>query len=218
MTASLVRRQALELSPSRFDFDTGRLLRVLDSSLAEAQARQAGTGPEVPVPHSSAGHDADGHRASVSAQARDQAAAAGALAARGPGPDAAGIQAAREAAGSRVRRMLFPRTPRRRVAALIGLGVALVTAVTITVVLTTQTSPTTGQTGSSTGVGHTAEVSSVAFSRDGTILASASYDHTVRLWEPGRAETDRPAPRRPRRPAHDRGPQPRWQGRGQRRR
>jgi len=46
--AKLVRRQALELSPSRFDFDTGRLLRVLDSSLAEAQARQAGTGPKSP--------------------------------------------------------------------------------------------------------------------------------------------------------------------------
>ena len=38
----LVRRQALELSPSRFEFDTRRLLRVLDRTLAEAQeqARQ----------------------------------------------------------------------------------------------------------------------------------------------------------------------------------
>jgi hypothetical protein len=36
--AGLVRRQALELSPNRFDFDTGRLLKVLDKSLAEVRA------------------------------------------------------------------------------------------------------------------------------------------------------------------------------------
>lgn len=35
--ARLARRQALELSPSRFDFDTGRLLRVLDTTLAEVR-------------------------------------------------------------------------------------------------------------------------------------------------------------------------------------
>jgi hypothetical protein len=33
--AGLVRRQALELSPARFDSDTGRLLKVLDRTLAE---------------------------------------------------------------------------------------------------------------------------------------------------------------------------------------
>jgi hypothetical protein len=41
--ARLERLQALELSPSRFDFDTGRLLRSLDRSLAEAQVHQADT-------------------------------------------------------------------------------------------------------------------------------------------------------------------------------
>jgi hypothetical protein len=39
--ARLVRRQALELSPSRFDDDLGRLLRVLDSTLAEAHEEAA---------------------------------------------------------------------------------------------------------------------------------------------------------------------------------
>jgi ABC-type amino acid transport substrate-binding protein len=34
--AKLVRRQALELSPNRFEFDTGRLLKVVDKTLAEA--------------------------------------------------------------------------------------------------------------------------------------------------------------------------------------
>ena len=40
--AKLARRQALELSPNRFDVDTRRLLRVLDRTIAEAQklARQ----------------------------------------------------------------------------------------------------------------------------------------------------------------------------------
>jgi uncharacterized RDD family membrane protein YckC len=37
--AKLARRQALELSPSRFDFDTSRLLRVLERTLAEMQVR-----------------------------------------------------------------------------------------------------------------------------------------------------------------------------------
>jgi ABC-type amino acid transport substrate-binding protein len=38
--ARLVRRQALELSPNRFDFDTSRLLRVLDKTLAEVRTEQ----------------------------------------------------------------------------------------------------------------------------------------------------------------------------------
>jgi hypothetical protein len=36
----LVRRHALDLSPARFDFDTGRLLKVLDRTLAEVRAAQ----------------------------------------------------------------------------------------------------------------------------------------------------------------------------------
>ena len=49
---SLTRRQALELSPSRFEYDTGRLLRVLDSALAEARTAShpvsASAGPTAP--------------------------------------------------------------------------------------------------------------------------------------------------------------------------
>jgi ABC-type amino acid transport substrate-binding protein len=40
--AMLVRRQALELSPARFDFDLGRLLKVLDRTLTEVQPRPVG--------------------------------------------------------------------------------------------------------------------------------------------------------------------------------
>ena len=39
--AKLVRRQALELHPARFDHDTSRLLRVLDRTLAEVQSPPA---------------------------------------------------------------------------------------------------------------------------------------------------------------------------------
>jgi YVTN family beta-propeller protein len=39
--ARLVRRQALELSPNRFDFDTSRLVKVLDRTLADVQAEPA---------------------------------------------------------------------------------------------------------------------------------------------------------------------------------
>ena len=45
--AKLVRRQALELSPDRFNFDTGRLLEVLEHTLVETQAQRA---IHVPAP------------------------------------------------------------------------------------------------------------------------------------------------------------------------
>src|SRR5215216_4076324 len=41
--AGLVRRQALELSPNQFAFDTNRLLKVLDRTLTEVRAAQRGT-------------------------------------------------------------------------------------------------------------------------------------------------------------------------------
>jgi hypothetical protein len=42
---ALVRRQALELSPSRFESDTSRLVRVLESTLDEVRAEQRGATP-----------------------------------------------------------------------------------------------------------------------------------------------------------------------------
>jgi ABC-type amino acid transport substrate-binding protein len=50
--ARLVRRQALELSPARFDHDLGRLLRVLDRTLTEVRpAPPAPPSPEPPPDH-----------------------------------------------------------------------------------------------------------------------------------------------------------------------
>jgi hypothetical protein len=40
--ASLARRQALELSPSRFEYDTSRLLKILEMTLAEVQTAHDG--------------------------------------------------------------------------------------------------------------------------------------------------------------------------------
>jgi hypothetical protein len=45
--SKLTRRQALELSPSSFDFDTSRLLEQLDRSLAEVRAQPTGIEPDA---------------------------------------------------------------------------------------------------------------------------------------------------------------------------
>jgi hypothetical protein len=45
--SKLTRRHALELSPSRFDFDTSRLLKVVDRTLAEVHPRPTVTEPDV---------------------------------------------------------------------------------------------------------------------------------------------------------------------------
>jgi TIR domain len=52
--ARLAYRQALELSPARFDFDTGRLLKVLDKTLAEIRAEQAEPDATPGVPQATA--------------------------------------------------------------------------------------------------------------------------------------------------------------------
>ena len=49
--AELVFRTALELSPARFDYDTSRLIKVLDRTFAEARiARGVTAQPNLPVP------------------------------------------------------------------------------------------------------------------------------------------------------------------------
>ncbi len=66
--AKLVRRQALELSPARFDFDTSRLLKVLDWTLAEA--RTAPVPPGEALPASDGGERSDDQRRRLSTRAR----------------------------------------------------------------------------------------------------------------------------------------------------
>ena len=47
--AMLVRRNALELSPSRFEFDTGRLLKVLERTLGDVRGQPPVAEPEIAV-------------------------------------------------------------------------------------------------------------------------------------------------------------------------
>jgi hypothetical protein len=47
--AMLVRRNALELSPSRFEFDTGRLLKVLERTLGDVRGQPPVAEREIPV-------------------------------------------------------------------------------------------------------------------------------------------------------------------------
>jgi hypothetical protein len=78
--AALVRRQALELSPARFDFDTSRLVKVLDRTLAEMRAARQDTAP-MPTP----GQRPQAEQASASGVQRATPAASAGRSASEPG-------------------------------------------------------------------------------------------------------------------------------------
>jgi len=135
--AALARRQALELSPARFDFDTRRLIRVLDRSLAEVRAAQQDAAPT---------DTASGPSAAAQPEAPEQRERAE----RSPisGAPSAGLATPAERSPSesgkppskRHRRL----SARSRVLAGASVGVVLIVVIVAVVVNSGTTPPTTG--------------------------------------------------------------------------
>ncbi len=133
--AKLVRRQALELSPSRFKSDTGRLLRVLDLTLTEVRLPSADTSRGAAVPALPAEHDSDIHRGRVSAEAPEGTSSANPASLEPSAPDAVNSRRTPEDGehapmGDRQRRRVS-----RRAGILAGAGVGAGLVVVIVVML-----------------------------------------------------------------------------------
>jgi ABC-type amino acid transport substrate-binding protein len=138
--AGLVRRQALELSPNRFDYDTSRLLKVLDNTLAEMRTEQFNadlTGrPETGPPRLSATPAQDAsERPGHPPRARTPSS-----------PPGVAVTPGRARPPPRQSRpSVEQRRPlaRRRLVAGVGAGVALIAVLVVAVMLGRQPSPST---------------------------------------------------------------------------
>jgi len=115
--AGLVRRQALELSPSRFDFDSGRLLNVLDKTLADVRADEDEA--LLTAPDSHQGHPATIDPESSSPAVGSPQASAGERAPVRSGPSSSDVRG--DASGRRRRRILSGGV----LAAIVGLGLVI---------------------------------------------------------------------------------------------
>ena len=137
--AGVVRRQALELSPSRFEYDTSRLLKVLETTLADVRtAQENGTSLETPAraagqsttaqePPGQPGQTHQGHRPTQSPTASDTSAMAG-------------LESERKEPPGEPRRRL---STRARILAGVGGGVALMLMLIVATVAILQRTPST---------------------------------------------------------------------------
>jgi hypothetical protein len=147
---TLVRRQALELSPARFDFDTSRLLRVLDATLVEVRTAQDDAvvtpAPPTNAPHRSTTEPPDQREHVEQSRAPSLPPAA-------PAPPGGAQPPSERGQPPDQRRR---RTPRARVLAGVGVAVVLVVAFVAFVANSgTTPSPSVGAATTSTLAGTT---------------------------------------------------------------
>jgi hypothetical protein len=135
--AKLVRRQALDLSPSRFDFDTNRLLKVLARTLAEVRTGQeeaasmsAPLPTEPKITEGKTPAEPPGQSKPRPGEEIRPVVAAG-LDAQKPPP-------ASTKSGTKLR---FPLSTRGRILAGVGVGVVIITLVVVAIVLASQPEP-----------------------------------------------------------------------------
>ena len=140
--AGVVRRQALELSPSRFEYDTSRLLKVLETTLADVRtAQEDGTSLETPAeaadqsttavrePPGRPGQTHQGHRPTKSPTTFDTSATAG-------------LESERMEPPGEPRQRL---STRARILAGVGGGVALMLMLIVATVAILQRTPSTNE-------------------------------------------------------------------------
>jgi TIR domain len=177
--AKLVRRQALELSPGRFDFDISRLVKVLDMTLADVRTAQAGvvstTGP--------AGSGPDPRNAALptAAEAREQAE---------PGPPTSILPNVRAKPASPSPSDLGnpPDKPPRRLSTrarvLVGAGAfATLLSLLIVIIVVNSETPSTQTAGPCPGVSTFPEVSP-ARAGSGEAILLASFEDGTEGWLP----------------------------------
>jgi len=139
--AGVVRRQALELSPSRFEYDTSRLLKVLETTLADVRTAQeeetlletpagaAGQGTTAQEPSGRPGLTHQSHRPTESPTAFDTSAMAG-------------LESERKEPPGEPRQRL---STRARILVGVGGGVALMLMLIVATVAILQRTPSTNE-------------------------------------------------------------------------